>query len=112
MKSIKILTSLLKLFQWTVLILTSLKNAVLISYLVSLLRKNSKIYQMTKALKDFLNQSKKKYESASEIAKEIMQIMNKARNKQMKYNNMTISEILVLSSDIMNCICSDQNSET
>ena len=53
----------------------------------------------------------KKYDAAREIAKEIKQIKNKSRDKQIKHNNMTVSEILVLSADIMNYICPDKSSE-
>lgn len=47
------------------------------------------------------------YAKAKELSSEIKQIKTKSRNKVPKHNNMTLSETLILSSEIMNYLSSD-----
>lgn len=49
----------------------------------------------------------REYEKAHELTNEIIQIKTKSRSKLTKYNNMTLSEVLMFSSDILNSLCPD-----
>ncbi|CAI2384890.1 unnamed protein product [Moneuplotes crassus] len=50
----------------------------------------------------------KEYEKAKALTSDIKNIKTKARNKQAKFNNMTLPEVLILSSEVMNYLASDE----
>lgn len=50
----------------------------------------------------------REYQKAEDLEKEIRQVKTKARAKLLKYNNMTLCEVLTLSNEIMNYLAMDE----